>query len=125
MRAAAFIFSLLCFLLYLYNNRRPRHCRGREAATIPKEQPPATEAQFFRERIKALETMRARAIAEENTAAAALAHDENMNSFGAVVNERTLKRKRAELYTAQRKRLAIETQLHKARQGLNKAIGGG
>jgi len=135
MKTAAFIFSLCCFALYLFNNRKRN--RGREAATVPEEyKPPApktaqytppigTDLQFYRERVRTLETMRGKAIAEENAAAAALASDEQMNYYGAVIPEKILKRKRQDLYAAQRKRLAIDTQLYKARRELSKAIGGG
>ena len=139
MTAAAVIINILLFYFMLLSLRKPR-TRGREVATIPEEyKPPAPEAaqyrtqytppietdlQFYRERVRTLETMRNKAIAEENTAAAALASDENMNHYGAVIPEKILKRKRQDLYTAQRKRLAIETQLHKARRELSKAIGG-
>ena len=140
MTATAIIINLLLLYFMLLSLRKPR-TRGREAATVPEEyKPPAPEAaqyralytppietdiQFFRERVRTLETMRNKAIAEENAAAAALASDENMNHYGAVIPEKILKRKRQDLYTAQRKRLTIETQLHKARRELQKTAGGG
>lgn len=122
MRAAAFIFSLLCFLLYLRNNRTRWRGGGQEAAR-DNGNPEAEKAYKapYRDGItETLETMLRRAVDDENRAAAIVEHSEHINQYGAVVNDRTLKRQRQELYTAQRKRIAIENQLYRAREAARK-----
>lgn len=118
MRTAAFIFSLLCFLLYIKNNRS--RWRGREQEPAEDSQP-QQKRDYHAGQLETLEAMLRRAVEEEERAAGTLERSEYLNRYGVVVNEKNLKRQRDSLYTAQRKRLAIESQLHRAREAEQKA----
>lgn len=115
---------LLCLMLLSFRKHRGRGGKYTPAPIAP-EKPPTTR-QGATERpgssydtgiITTLETMLQRAIKEEQRAAAIVERSEYMNSFGGVVvGDKTYKKQLNELYTAQRKRLAIETRLQRERQ---------
>lgn len=117
--------SLLLFLMLLsFRKRRGRGGGVAPAPIVPEK--PTTTRQGATERpgsnydtgiITTLETMLQRAIEDEKRAAAIVQRSEYMNSFGGVVvGEKTYKKQLHELYTAQRKRIAIESRLKRERQ---------
>ena len=117
--------SLLLFLMLLSFRKRRGRGGGVVSAPIAPEKPPisrqgATErprSNYDTGIITTLETMLQRAIEEEQRAAAVVERSEYMNSFcGVVVGEKTYKKQLNELYTAQRKRIAIELRLQRERQ---------
>lgn len=120
------LFNSLLLLLMLLSFRKHRGWGGGcTPAPMTPGKPPTTR-QGATERpgssydtgiITTLETMLQRAIKEEQRAAAVVERSEYMNSFGGVVvGDKTYKKQLNELYTAQRKRLAIETRLQRERQ---------
>lgn len=115
---------LLCLMLLSFRKHRGRG-GGYSPAPMPPEKPPTTRqgateqpgSSYDTGIITTLETMLQRAIKEEQRAAAIVERSEYMNSFGGVVvGEKTYKKQLHELYTAQRKRIAIELRLKRERQ---------
>lgn len=108
--------ALLLYLMFL-SFHKPRGRGGKEnnAPPVQNTRPEECSKGAYNTSITAtLETMLKRAIEEERKAAAIVERSEYMNSFGGVViGEKTLKKQKNELYTAQRKRLAIEARLRR------------
>lgn len=124
MKIISFLFSLLLFLIYLYNSKRKRG-NGTTAAksTIETEteKAPIKDYDFFSDRLNTLHEMRKSAREEEKRAESKLNHILDLNQYGIVVNEKNLKRAERELYIARRKRLAIEKQIYNTeKEGKNK-----
>ncbi len=137
MRAAIFAATLLCFLCYLYQERK----RGRGAGWIVSCHPPdrdraraAVEAQqqqqgraaqtytYYRDREITLLSMLQAAAVEEEEARENLYHIRDLNQYGQVIPKKTEDRAARLLYTAQRKRLSIAAQLEQTRRGKQKTI---
>ena len=150
---AAFLVSVLLFLLYFYNNfgfkeekkpkpqkpktpAKPLYINGtlrtaeqkaadpepRKEWKTPERLQQEEEYHFFNDRIHTLEAMREATLEAETKAEAKVAAIYEVNQYGVVVNDRSVKRAENELYTVQQKRLRVENQLQTARRGRSKAL---
>lgn len=118
MKLIFFIASLLLFLAYLTGEEE------REDDSRQEAQERGGEAYYyFNNRLSTLRPLLQEAIKEENKAREKLSQIEELNSFGAVINDKNVKKAQREVYQAIQKRLTIEQQIYTAERGKNKARG--
>lgn len=115
MKTAAFIFSLLCFLLYLYNSNRGKgkyikEDPKREKAPIIEKEAPIIE-NSSENRLTTLYEMLRIAEQQEESQKERILRINELNQFGVVVNEKNTKRAYDELYRIQQRKIAIENQI--------------
>ena len=116
MKTTAFIFSLLCFLLYLHNTSRRR---GKYVNTDPKQEnapilekgAPIGENSSSENRLNTLYEMLSIAERQEEAQKERIFRINELNQFGVVVNEKNTKRAYDELYRIQQRKIAIENQI--------------
>lgn len=118
MKTAAFIFSLLCFLLYLHNLRRGsiadiKEDPKTEKAPINEIGACINENNSIDSRLKTLYKMLETAEAQEITQQGRIERINQLNKYGVVVNEKNEKRAYDELYRIQQRRIAIENQINR------------
>ena len=116
MKTAAFIFSLLCFLLYLHNSNRGRgkHIttdQKRENAPIIEKNAPITENGSSENKLNTLYEMLSIAERQEEAQKERIFRINELNQFGVVVNEKNQKRAYDELYRIQQRKVSIENQI--------------
>lgn len=116
MKTLSFIFSLLCFLLYLYNIRRGS--KGNIKTDPQKEKAPINEIGASTKqnisvdnRLETLYKMLATAEAQEIAQQSRIERINNLNQYGVVVNEKNEKRAYDELYRIQQRKISIENQI--------------
>ena len=115
MKTTAFIFSLLCFLLYLYNVNRGKgkyikeDPKREEAPIIEKEAPIIENSR--ENRLKTLYEMLAIAEKQEEAQKERILRINELNKYGVVVNEKNTKRALDELYRIQQRKISIENQI--------------
>ena len=80
------------------------------------------EYYYFNNRLKMLESMLNTVKESEKKAEDKILTYYNLNQYGVVINDKTIKKAENELYTAQQKRLRIENQLQTAKRGRIKAL---
>ena len=135
MRAVIFTASFICFLVYLWNTRgeekRRKTSQTARAASLENAQEarerrkPSREEEtynFYRDRVLTLSAMLEEATREEERRQAEVDHIRDLNQYGQVIPIKTEERASKLLYQAQRKTLAIASQLEQARKGKQKAI---
>lgn len=116
MKLISFMFSLLCFLLYLHNTSRGR---GEHIETDPKEKnapiiekgAPIGENSSSENRLNTLYEMLSIAERQEEAQKERIFRINELNQFGVVVNEKNTKRAYDELYRIQQRKIAIENQI--------------
>ena len=119
MKTAAFIFSLLCFLLYLHNTSRRR---GKRVNTDPKQEnapiiekgaPIGENISSIENKLKTLYEMLAIAEKQEEAQKERIYRINELNQFGVVVNEKNQKRAYDDLYRIQQRKISIENQINR------------
>ena len=120
MKTSAFLFSLLCFLVYLWNECK----RGRRRKIKPLQAGAAAERKeaprndFYINRLETLYSMLKDATEEEEKQRARVNKILELNQYGIVINEKNEKRARGELYRVQQKKLSIENQIYHTKQAI-------
>ena len=131
----AFLFSFVPFLLWLRGAGRRRYTvpdtETEPAPIVDNEPEPGRgsacreclpgSGDFYRERIRELYADLTSARNDEDRARGMVEHMENVNQYGAVINQKTIDRARRELYAAQHRRRAIENDIIKTETALYKA----
>lgn len=112
MKILSFLFSFFLFSVYLLNHRKREEQPQQQQ--IPHDTATSEKAykEYYSSRIETLHKMLEAAIEEEQREQAKLNHIKTLNQYGMVVNDKNRKRTEADLYKAQRKRLAIENQIY-------------
>lgn len=116
MKITAFIFSLFCFLLYLYNTSRGggRHIKQepkREKAPIIEKGAPIVENSSSENKLNTLYEMLSIAEKQEEAQKERIFRINELNKYGVVVNEKNQKRAYDELYRIQQRKISIENQI--------------
>lgn len=117
MKTAAFIFSVLCFLLYLHNIKKGS--KANIKTDPPKEKAHISEIGAYisqnnsDSRIETLYKMLETAQEQEIAQQARIERINQLNQYGVVVNEKNEKRAYDELYRIQRRRISIENQINR------------
>ena len=121
MKLILFIVSLLLFLTYL-----TREERGGEETEETEETGGRKEGgayNYYNSRLNTLRPLLREAIEEENKAREKLLQIEELNNYGAIVNDKNVKKAQREVYQTTQRRLTIEQQIFTATRGKNKARG--
>lgn len=128
MKLIFFIVSLLLFLTYLTgeegggDGNKQKYNNSPISAHIPQER--EEEAyNYYNRRLETLRPLLREAIEEENKAREKLLQIEELNNYGAIVNDKNVKKAQREVYQTTQRRLTIEQQIFTATRGKNKARG--
>lgn len=118
MKIITFIFSLLCFLLYLYNTSRGKEKyikqdHKQENAPIIKKGAPIIENSSNGNKINTLYEMLSIIEKQEEAQKERIFRINELNKYGVVVNEKNQKRAYDELYRIQQRKISIENQINK------------
>lgn len=116
MKIAAFMFSLLCFLLYLHNTSRGKgkyikQDPKQENAPIIEKGAPIIENSGSGNKINTLYEMLSIIEKQEEAQKERIFRINELNKFGVVVNEKNQKRAYDELYRIQQRKISIENQI--------------
>lgn len=121
MKLIFFIVSLLLFLTYLTREERGGEETEETEETGGREEGGAYS--YYNRRLNTLRPLLREAIEEENKAREKLLQIEELNNYGAIVNDKNVKKAQREVYQATQRRLTIEQQIFTATRGKNKARG--
>ena len=127
MKLIFFIVSLLLFLTYLTGEEgggereKQKSNNSPISAHIPQEREEAYS--YYKRRLDTLRPLLREAIEEENKAREKLLQIEELNNYGAIVNDKNVKKAQMEVYQTTQRRLTIEQQIFTATRGKNKARG--
>lgn len=129
MKLIFFIVSLLLFLTYLTGEEGGEEKRKKRknnnlpiSAHIPQEREEEAYS-YYKRRLETLRPLLREAIEEENKAREKLLQIEELNNYGAIVNDKNVKKAQREVYQTTQRRLTIEQQIFTATRGKNKARG--
>ena len=129
MKLIFFIISLLLFLTYLTGEEGGEEKRKKRknnnvpiCAHIPQEREEEAYS-YYNRRLETLRPLLREAIEEENKAREKLLQIEELNNYGAIVNDKNVKKAQREVYQTTQRRLTIEQQVFTATRGKNKARG--
>lgn len=126
MKLIFFIISLLLFLTYLTREEGGREIeKGNNNAPISTHIPQGREEaySYYKRRLNALRPLLRQAIEEENKAREKLLQIEELNNYGAIVNDKNVKKAQREVYQLTQRRLTLEQQIYTAERGKNKLRG--
>ena len=121
MKLIFFIVSLLLFLTYLTREERGGEETEKTEETGGREEGGAYN--YYNRRLNTLRPLLREAIEEENKAREKLLQIEELNNYGAIVNDKNVKKAQREVYQTTQRRLTIEQQIFTATRGKNKARG--
>ena len=121
MKLIFFIVSLLLFLTYLTREERGGEETEEKEETGGREEGGAYN--YYNRRLNTLRPLLREAIEEENKAREKLLQIEELNNYGAIINDKNVKKAQREVYQTTQRRLTIEQQIFTATRGKNKARG--
>lgn len=126
MKLIFFIVSLLLFLTYLTGEEGGEEKRKNNNMPIFAHIPQEGEEEaysYYKRRLNTLRPLLRQAIEEENKAREKLLQIEELNNYGAIVNDKNVKKAQREVYQLTQRRLTLEQQIYTAERGKNKLRG--